>query len=251
MYFLQRSTLSTAVGICIALCAICHANASIVLPGGAVWDQSGGTVNLGGTNLQVAGQFNLGTGTLDQVGGLSISTGGQFNAGSGTINMLGSWANAGTFIAGTSTVSFMDGAPPLLSGDTTFHNLNFTSNTGQSVLFAAGSTQSVSGLLTIQGTATQPIQFSTSPAGQVAYLNLLPAGTQSIQNVGVSNVYASGQNLAPGQANNGGNGNASNWFGGDHGHIHEIPSLSSTGLLLLSALLLAVAPLRRRTARTH
>ena len=80
-------------------------------------------------------------------------------------------------------------------------------------MFQVGTTQSIAGLLEIVGTTGKPIQFRSGTLGQVANINLLPGGTQSILHVGVTDVWATGQHLAPNQTNEGGGGNAFNWFG--------------------------------------
>jgi len=66
-------------------------------------------------------------------------------------------------------------------------------------------------------------------------------------------VWATGQHLAPNQTNEGGGGNAANWFGSGPppdggGGLARIPTLGDLALLALAALLAGVAiiDLRRR-----
>jgi hypothetical protein len=105
----------------------------------------------------------------------------------------------------------------------------------------------VTSVLEISGTASNPIQFRSSAAGQVAFINLLIGGTQLIQHVGVTDVWATGQWLAPFQTNEGGGGNAHRWFGtpggggggGGGGVSTAIPTLGNAALAALAALLAA------------
>lgn len=230
--------------ICLA-CLRSAYGAGIDIPAGGSWVQPG-QLDLGGSSLQIGGTFNLANGSLSGVDALTIAAGGQFDAGNGSIQLFGNWTNNGIFNAGTSQVSFIDGgaASATISGSSLFHNLSLTSTSGKTWFFAGGSTQRVDGLLTIQGTAGQPVQLAGTNPGQVAYLDLLPGGTQSIHDVGVSGIYASGQHLAATQTNQSG-GSAPGWFNSDLASIQAIPSLSSMGLTLLSSLLLAAAMLQR------
>lgn len=221
--------------------------AQVDVPAGATFSLGGGSLDLGGTNLQVGGSFAVGSGSAQKVDSVSILSGGNLDGGSGSLTLFGDWSNAGAFAAGTGTVNFIDGgvAQSNVSDDSTFANVGFVSATGKSYVFAVGSTQSVSGLLTILGTAAQGIQFKSSAAGQVADIDLLPGGSQSIQFVGVSDVHATGQHLAANETNDGGTGNATGWFGAGvngGGNAVPTPALSGIGLLLL-ALLMAVSAL--------
>ena len=95
-------------------------------------------------------------------------------------------------------------------------------------MFQVGTTQTIAGVLQILGTTDNPIQFRSSAPGQVANINLLPGGTQSILHVGVTDVWATGQHLAPDQTNEGGGGNAVNWFGAPDDEEIPIPTPSAT-----------------------
>lgn len=121
---------------------------------------------------------------------------------------------------------------------------------GKNYVFSVGSTQTISGLLEITGTAPQPIQFRSSAPGQVAYINLTPAGVQQIVHVGVTDVWATGQWLAPNQQNEGGGGNANRWFGMPQPGVNPVPALSTPMQGVLAALLALAAGLglRRRTS---
>lgn len=228
------------------------AHADVDLPSGASWSQNDGQMDLGGADLSIAGQVDMASGQLTGIKGLTINPGGQINAGSGKLGITGAWSNNGAFNAGTSQVEFTDGnsANGAVSGNTQFHHASFVSTSGKTWRFGAGSTQSFGGSLTILGTSAAPIQIASSQAGQVAYLNLLPAGTQQIHYVGVSDVYASGLPLASGETNQGGTGNALGWFDVALAAIQQVPALSNLALGLLGALLFTLTYFRRtRTAQ--
>jgi hypothetical protein len=222
--------------------------ANVDVPAGAAFALGGGSIDFGNTSLQVGGNFALGSGSATNIDSVSILAGGALDGGSGVLTLFGDWSNAGTFTAGTGSVNFIDGgiAQSNINGNSTFDNVSFVSATGKNYAFAVGTTQSVSGLLTIQGSATQGIQFRSTTAGQVANIDLLPGGSQDIQFVGVSDVHATGQHLAPSLTNDGGTGNATGWFGSAAAtNTVPTPALSWIGLLLLALLLAAIAATHR------
>ena len=202
----------------------------------------GGSLDLAGADAQIGGLLSLGGGQLNNVGSIGILAGGTLDAGSGVLTLSGDWSNAGTFLAGSGSVDFVDGgAQSLISGNTTFANLSFISAVGKNYLFTVGTTQTISGLLTILGAAGQPIQFRSTAAGQVANINLLGGGAQNIAHVGVSDVHATGQHLAPTLTNEGGTGNATGWFAAIIVQ-NAVPAatLSLPGMLLFAFALLAL-----------
>jgi len=256
-----RSSLAYAsLAIALALGPIPAARADLVVPPGGQYSTGGGLTDLACTDVVVAGTLLVAGGSLVNVRHVTIQPGGTIDGGSGLIQVGGNWSNSGTFVAGTSTVRFIDLCgltSGTVGGNTVFFNARFSSATGKNHVFQVGTTQTISGLLEILGTSGNPIQFRSSAPGQVANINLLPAGTQSILHVGVTDIWATGQPLAPNQSNEGGGGNASNWFGSGGPPIvpeieEPIPSLGNLGLLGLGALLagLAIIDLRRR-GRSH
>jgi hypothetical protein len=192
---------------------------------------AGGVVSLGGGSLVNAGDVVIG-GTLD--------------AGAGSITLSGDWTRTGTFVPGTSTVSFTDGgrAQAAFTGDSGFHILRLVSTTGKTYVIESGRTLNVGDALTIRGTSGAPIQVASPDPARVAFVHLAAAGIQDIEFVGVSNVHASGQPLAPDQTNQGGTGNDRGWFGSGRLEALPIPTLSTLALLLL-ALLMVVTATRR------
>jgi len=218
------------------------AHADLVVPAGATLSLGGGSVDLGCTDLIVAGTLRVTSGSVANIRHVTIQAGGTIDGGSGTLTLGGDWTNGGTFLAGTSAVRFRDvcsltfGA---ITGSTTFSTASFVSAAGRNFVFAVGTTQTINGTLEIGGTAGSPVQFRSSAAGQVANINLVASGTQLIQHVGVTDVWATGQWLAPTLTNEGGGGNANRWFGGVGPGAAAIPALDDAMLLALAAMLAA------------
>jgi len=234
------------------------ARADLIVPAASAMSLASGVVDLACTDLIVGGTLHVDSGQVINVRHVTIQAGGTINGNAGLISLGGNWSNTGTFAAGTSTVRFRDACgagSSSISGSTTFANASFVTATGKNYVFAVGTTQTVSNLLEIAGTAPQPIQFRSATPGLVAFINLLPGGTQQIQHVGVTDVWATGQWLAPNLTNEGGGGNANRWFGMP-ASIAPVPTLADAALAAL-ALLLAAAGMhgaRRRTtirSRTH
>lgn len=223
--------------------------AGISLPAGSRLDLNGGGAAFAAQDLRVDGTLTLGDGSLLGLASLRLGAGGQADLGSGTVELDGDWENRGSLAAGSSHVRFVDGpADSALLGSTTFASASFASANGKRYRFESGSTQSVAAQLEILGTGA-PIQIDVTQPGSVAFLNLLPSGTQSIANVGVSDVHANGQALATNQTNQGGRGNDTGWFGNGGGPIGQplsVPSSSPAGLVLFALSLLGAALLAFR-----
>jgi hypothetical protein len=230
------------------------AAADVIVPPGAIGTLNGATLDLGCTDLIVAGTLQIGSTQVVNARNVTIQPGGVVDGGSGAIELGGNWSNSGGFLAGSSSVLFRDLcalASATISGSSSFANARFATSTGKNYVFAVGSVQTITGVLEITGTTPQPIQFRSSAPGQVASINLTPSATQQIAHVGVSDVWATGQPLAPNLQNEGGSGNALGWFGTLVADTAaSIPALSDLMLGILAALLALVAGpgLRRRTA---
>jgi hypothetical protein len=225
------------------------AQAQIHVPAGAQVSIGSGAIDAAGTDLLVDGQVQVQSGSLTGLRHVEIAPSGLLDNGSGQITLAGDWLNAGAFSGGSGQVNFVDGlglAAATIAGNSAFANLAFNSVTGKNFTFLVGSVQSIAAQLTILGAAGTPLQFRSSVPGQIASMDLLPGGTQNIAHVGVSDVYAIGQPLAPDLSNEGGSGNDSGWFGNVLlGEAAALPSSSPTALILL-ALLLAALALRAR-----
>ena len=221
------------------------ARADLTVPAGATTNLASGTVDLACTDLVIGGTLQVASGAINNVRNITIQGGGTLDGGSGIIQVAGNWSNSGSFVAGSGEVDFRDqcgGVAATVSGNTTFNRASFESSVGKNYVFVVGSTQKILSLLQIAGTAPNPIQFRSSAAGQVAFIDLINSGSQQIQHVGVTDVWSIGQCLAPGQSNEGGGGNAKNWFncgGGGNSIPTKIPALDAAALLALAALLAA------------
>jgi hypothetical protein len=147
------------------------AHGDLVVPAGGQVSVNGGTVFLACTDFSSSGTTNVGSGSLLGTGDLTIQPGGVVNGGTGLIVVNQNWSNNGSFVAGTGEVDFREncgGAPASISGNTTFSTVSFQSASGKSYFFAAGSTQTITTLLQISGTAANPIEFRSSSPSQAA-----------------------------------------------------------------------------------
>jgi len=254
--------LRTAVAVALGLLAGA-AQAQTTIPAGASQSLAGGTWDLACTDLTLGGSLDLGGGhltarsiTVQGTGTLTLGTG-------GAVTLAGDWANSGTVTAAGGTVSFVDdvgcATPPAqsaVSGNTTFDGLSIVSSTGKLIQFTAGSTQTVTGALTLQGQPGTPLRIeSTTPGTVSAAIELQSGGTQSLANLAVRGMSAptAGQWLAPGQTNQGA-GPVRRWFGTPD--TAPIPTLTPLSLAGLGLALAALAARRRRkntstNARSH
>ncbi len=232
---------------------------TITVPAGGSLSLAGGAMDLGCTDMTVAGNLQVGSALVTSVHDVTIQAGttpdGTLDGGSGSITLAGNWSDSGTFIPGTSSVFFVDNpgcaASSTLSGNTTFFNLSLVSSLGKAYTLTPGTTQAILNALTIQGTPANPIQITSGVPGGPGFINLAPGGTQNISHVGVSDNWATGQALAPLLTNEGGTGNSRGWFGIPLNLNIPIPALGPGGIGLLALILagfgIFLAPCRRRT----
>lgn len=250
----MRSLRWALLWVSAAMCS--PALAGISIPAGAALDIGDGRIEVAGGDVEIRGALRLGNGQLLDVGDFRVLAG-SADLGSGVIRLVGDWENRATLIAGTSRIEFRDGATAIraILGSTDFATLSLVSANGTRYRIESGSTQHIAELLEIVGEGV-PIQIDVTTAGSIARFDLLAGGTQDIDNVGVSDVHAVGQRLAPEQTNQGGNGNDDGWFG--QGGVTPpplvvpplvVPTLSDVGLLLLTLLFGAVALRRLGQAR--
>ena len=239
---------SAGLGLLLAAAA---AQAQLVVPAGATIVQPGIT-DLACTDALIDGTLDLAGGQLINVRHVVIGGGGAILLGSGSITLAGNWSNSGTLNAGTGSVAFVDDAAcagsSLISGNTSFNNLSITSASGKLYQFSAGSVQTVAGALTLSRVAGTPLRIeSTTPGSLSADINLLAGGSQSLANLAVRGMSASGQWLAAGQTNQG-PGPVSRWFGTPTppGGIAPVPTLSQWALVGLALTLGALTARQRR-----
>lgn len=241
----------------LACSAVPTASANVSIPAGATLALNGGQVDAANTNIELGGSLQLGSGSIANTNNFRVASGASAQLGSGSIQLRGNWSNFGNIAAGSSQVAFTDGGSTTsaILGATTFNAVSFISATGKTYQFDAGQTQIVNTALTIDGSATKPIQFASTAPGSTAFIDLLAAGSQSIAHVGVSDVHASGQHLAPALHNEGGSGNDYGWFrSGVIASYLPVPTLShwaAASLLLLLWLLGSGAVVRDRKRARH
>lgn len=211
---------------------------------------AGSTVDTGCADVLVQGTLSIGAGKMITVRNLTVEPGGVLDFVDGTLQLSGSFTNSGTFNAGSGTVQFMLDVPCSAAagivGSNQFNNLIFNGPGGR-LAIAAGSQQSVGGLLQLTGSAASPLAIVSATPGTLANINLLPAARQSLSALAVTDVAATGQWLALNQTNAPGAGPAPRWFG-----VIEIPTLSPSALTALAvfiALLVVVVRAPRRAVR--
>ena len=137
-------------------------------------------------NLDINGNLTLANGTLTD--------------GAYTLNVAGDWINTGGSLSATGTV-ILDGSSQTLSGSTTFNHLTKTVTAADTLTFTAGSTQTVTGTLTLQGAAGQLLSLRSSSTG--TQWNIDPQGTRTLSyldvqdssNVNALNIDARGANV--------------------------------------------------------
>ena len=222
---LSRSALCLAT----LLLSTAPVHADVVVPATGFMSLSSGGLDAFCTDVIVAGTLQTNSAPVINVRHVIIQSGGTLDAGSSSFSLGGNWSNAGTFTASGSSIVFGDSCavnPSSVSGNNTFNNLSFVSSSGKTWQFAASATQTVLGLLNIQGAPGNPLQLVSSVPGQAAAIN--PLGTQTTANFVSTNV-----NLGPLPAP----------------VVAAIPTLNEVGMLLLSLLLGAGAVLHHIRSR--
>ncbi len=127
---------------------------------------SGGSLSgwsgLSANNLNVNGTYNFSSyGTLNINKNLTIGSSGVLTAPSGTTSLGGNLTNSGTFNANGGTF-VLDGSNQTLSGNTAFYNLSKAVTSADTLTFAAGSTQTILGTLTLQGSSGNLLSLVSS-----------------------------------------------------------------------------------------
>jgi hypothetical protein len=227
---LREGGRGTAAAVVLFAASLASA-ADLTLETGASITLTGADLDLAGGDLAVSGTFDAGTGLVEQVRDLSILSGGALNGESATIQICGDWSNAGTFSAGTSSVSFLDGcgrSSVAISGDTTFFDLEMTTTSGKVYALASGSTQTVSDFLTLSGAPGNRLELQSTTPGSEALIDL--QGGQSVSYVNVQDNHAIGNPIGLG-ADSSSLGNTLGWI------LVAVPSVTTLGLALLVGLM--------------
>lgn len=218
--------------------------ASISVGSGGSISLGGGALELAGGSLTIDGEFDVASGRVAEAGDVVIN--GTLDGGTGSVGVRGDWINGGTFNAGAGLVRFIDevGGSAQLVGNSTFFGLALLSAAGGEFVMQSGSVQRVVDNLTIQGASGLPVQIRSSNPPQIAQLLLEQGGAQDIAFVGVSDVHATGEPLAPDGTNQGGTGNDRGWFGSGL-QLVPVPAMSIPGLAILILALFGLALTRR------
>jgi hypothetical protein len=175
------------------------AGGSIVLNGslsGSGTLATGGTLTLGeggqlsgfsglsAENLMVDTSAEFGSyGSFAVGGNLTIDEDGSFIAPSGVASIAGNFVNGGSFIANGGTV-VLDGAKQQLTGNTTFDKLTKVAGGPATLAFAAGSTTTVGGKLTMLGASyDKPLKLASSVVGKA--WRIVPEGEVEVGSLSV------------------------------------------------------------------
>ena len=157
--------------------------------------------------------FQLPSKGLSMSGALTISGGTLQADGGQTLTVSGSWLktsnSAATFSAGTGTV-VLSGSHQTLSGSTTFYTLTKTTSLPQTLTVAAGSLQTVTHALTLQGASGSLLLLRSSLPGTAWRLD--PQGTRTMGYLDVqdgNNINATAIDCMTGCTDSGGN---TNWL---------------------------------------
>ncbi len=185
-------------------------------------DVTGLTTVSGGTYLTSTQPQLLSGGLLVNGGSLSGSTGSvtaggvAIHGGSITapaiLNDSGNWTvTGGGFLARSGTTVYLTGTHQTIAGATTFFNLTkIDQHTADTLTFAAGSSQTVNGKLTLQGaSATNRLALVSTQPGTPWLIQLGSAASQAISFVDVRDSDNTGRVAltATGSRNSGGNTN--------------------------------------------
>lgn len=156
-------------------------NLCTLASGNGTYTAGSGTQTFNGGLTISGGTYTGGTGTTDINGALTISEG-ALTASSNNLNISGNFAHSGgTFTHNSGTV-ILDGTDQTISGSTTFNNL--TKSTGGTTLtFPASATQTISGILTLQGENGSLLSLRSSSTGTQWAIN--PQGAKEISYVDV------------------------------------------------------------------
>jgi hypothetical protein len=190
----MRRTALAAAASAIGLGLAAPATAGNLTVGtGSSLDLGTGSLALGCADLDVSGTLSAGTVGVSGARDVAIHPGGVVNGNSATLSLAGDWANAGAFNPGSGTVQMVDGCAlvgGVVSGNTSFAGLSLITGSAKQVSLAAGSTQSVTGLLSLQGAPDNRLVLRSTASGSPAFLNA--TGGSSVGFLDVDDIDATG-----------------------------------------------------------
>lgn len=136
-------------------------------------------------------------------GDFTIAAAGEFSAPEETTaSFAGDFANAGTFNADKGTVELI-GTGQAISGSTTFEDLTKTVASADTLTFAAGSTQTVEGALTLEGGSAEELLSLVSSAPETAW-RLAGEGPRSAKWLSVADSENTGTAISALESSNAG-----------------------------------------------
>lgn len=162
---------------------------------GSSMDLGSGAIDLGCSDLTVAGTLSGGSVGFDQARDVTIDPTGVLNGGSAALRVAGDWDNSGTFNGDSSTVHLIDGCGLLsgtVAGSTTFASLDITTQSAKQVSFEAGGTTTVTGALDLHGQVGTLLKIRSTTGGIAAFL--VSQGTASTNSVDIEDNDATGGN---------------------------------------------------------
>lgn len=148
---------------------------------------SGGLSGFSGLSsdaLLVEGTYDFGAYETFAVGGdFTIGGAGQFTAPEGAASFAGDFVDSGVFEANEGSVE-LTGTGQALTGSTTFNDLTKVSEASDALTFAAGSTQTIEGALTLEGGGTEALLSLVSSKTGTPWL-IAANGTRAVKWVSV------------------------------------------------------------------
>ncbi len=176
-----------------------HAQGLAVGAGTSV-DLGSATVDLGCADLFVNGLLLAGTSTHTQISNVTIGGSGTLNLESGALVVTRTWDNAlgGSFVSGSGTVTLTSGCgwtTTEVYGSSSFFDLVLTAPAeGRDFRLASGTTQTVTGQLTITGSGgAQPLVLRSTLGGSEAFLDA--QGGMTIDHADVQDLHGGAQAL--------------------------------------------------------
>ncbi len=152
-------------------------------------------------------------GQLPEIDATNVTfSGGTFTA-PASLKLSGNWSHSGgTFSHNNGTVEFTGTTDKTITGNTTFNNLKYAPYVDPTLSFAAGSTQTVLGTLTLKGQVGEFLILNSSNSGNTWNIDL--QGSSDVEFVKVSDSTVTTNNITVG-CDSVDDGNNTGWiFGG-------------------------------------
>ncbi len=141
---------------------------------------------------------------------LTIETGDTLDANGKAITLAGDWTNSGTFTHNNNTVT-LNGASQTINDDNTFYKLIKEVETADTLTFEAGSTQTITNTLQLEGVVSNQLSLRSSSTGTQWKIDPQGTNTLSYLNLKDSN-NISGSSINLHSTNSTDSGNNTNWY---------------------------------------